>query len=56
MTHLSNENQRTTWLGAMAVWFSGISMLVYFCFSDAVRHYFIFITKAFSKTLQVILK
>jgi hypothetical protein len=40
----------------MAVWLSGISMLVYFFSSDAVRNYFVFLSKNFNKTLEILLK
>jgi hypothetical protein len=56
MAPLDKGNQRTNWLGTMAVWLSGISMLVYFFSSDAVRNYFIFLTKNFNKTLEILFK
>jgi len=56
MAPLDKGNQRTNWLGTMAVWLSGISMLVYFFSSYAVRNYFVFITDNLNKTLEVLFK
>ena len=54
--YLGKENRRTNWLGIMAVWLSGISMLVYFFSSYAVRNYFVFLTKNFNKMLEALFR
>ena len=56
MAPLNKGNQRTNWLGTMAVWLSGISLLVYFVCSYAVRNYFTFLIKNFNKTLEILSK
>ena len=38
----------------MAVWLSGISMLVYFFSSYAVRNYLVVVTEKLNKTLEVL--
>ena len=53
---INSGSQRTNWLGTMAVWLSGISMLIYFLSSYAVSNYFVFLRDNFYKTLEILSK
>jgi hypothetical protein len=57
MSHVKYRgNQKTHWLGNIAAWLSGVSMLVYFFSSYTVKNYFIFLAKNFNKAVAILLR
>jgi len=45
------RNNQTNWLGTMSVWFSGISMLIYFFTSYGVKNHILFLIESFKKVI-----